>query len=148
MNKNEILLDSILGNFELIKRALWKHDHTSNSLCLTRAQLGLLVWLRNKEDPQSTKDIAEHLHMTSSAVTQLVDSLVERELVKRTPSTTDRRKLFLSLTEEGEIFFQKAKSERARHVQKVLSPLSNEELQQLIIIQEKILNNFKDTQDL
>jgi len=47
------------------------------------------------------KDVSRDLNVTPGAVTQMVDKLITKGLLKRTPDETDRRIIYVSLTEEG-----------------------------------------------
>jgi DNA-binding MarR family transcriptional regulator len=67
---------------------------------LTLPQYRVLVFLSLRARPAS--DVAALLGVTPSTVTSVVDGLVERHLVERRPDTTDRRRVVLSLTRDGE----------------------------------------------
>ncbi|MEY9878374.1 DNA-binding MarR family transcriptional regulator [Streptacidiphilus sp. MAP12-33] len=49
----------------------------------------------------TTGDLAEHLGVTKQAAAQLVDELVRKGYVERTPHPTDARARLLALTERG-----------------------------------------------
>jgi DNA-binding MarR family transcriptional regulator len=51
---------------------------------------------------QTSADLARHLNHDAGAVSRLVDQLVERGLVKREPSKSDRRVTRLKLTAQGQ----------------------------------------------
>jgi DNA-binding MarR family transcriptional regulator len=50
----------------------------------------------------SIGELAEHLLVRNHSAVELVDRLVKAELVTRTPSTEDRRRICLSITPKGE----------------------------------------------
>ncbi len=52
--------------------------------------------------PRPARDIADAAHLTRAAVTTLVDRLEERGLVRRTPDSTDRRQVLVSMTSKAE----------------------------------------------
>ena len=145
MAHSEQLLSNIFNNFDLLKRLLWKnHTHNSDS-SVTRAQLGLMMFIDDKGQ-QSISQMATQWGMSSSAVTQLVDTLVELDFVQRKQAEDDRRKLCVSLTTSGKAVLTKAKKARLELLQKLLSPLSAEELASLETMQQKILDSFRTTQ--
>ncbi|WP_131747802.1 MarR family transcriptional regulator [Frankia sp. Cppng1_Ct_nod] len=51
--------------------------------------------------PCTQQQVAEQLHVSATAVVQLVDDLEEHRLVERRPSRTDRRRNDLRLTDSG-----------------------------------------------
>jgi len=142
MNR-ETLLANLFENFIFVKRLLIKPDATeAKSKLPTRAQLGLLMMVE-QNSTCTIKHIAELFYMSSSAITQLVDTLVTEGLLLRKEDTADRRKLSLVLTSNGRKKLELAKKERLLALTNVFEPLSNEELLQLQSIQQKIIDHFK-----
>lgn len=142
MTHSEQHLSNIFNNFDLLKRQLWKSHGQHLGCSVTRAQLGLMTFIDDKGE-QSISQMATQWEMSSSAVTQLVDTLVELGFVQRKQAKDDRRKLRISLTKAGRTMLTKAKKARLELLQKLLSPLSAEELASLEIMQKKILDTFK-----
>lgn len=66
---------------------------------LTMPQLRTMVLLAS--GPYRMSDIADHLGSSFSATTAMIDRLVEKDLVERVHSTTDRRVITCQLTELG-----------------------------------------------
>jgi DNA-binding MarR family transcriptional regulator len=52
--------------------------------------------------PRTPSELAERLQITTASVTELVDRLQRNGLVARIPHPTDRRKLLVTLTPDGE----------------------------------------------
>ena len=76
----------------------------------------------------SLSDLANHLGLTLPSVSKLVDGLVKKGLISRQESTTDRRRLMLVLTQSGESIINSARANAQNKLAKILSNLSNEEL--------------------
>ncbi len=55
----------------------------------------------------SIGDLAARLHLRHHSAVGLVDRLVRRQLVRRIPSKTDRRRVEIGLTARGEALIQK-----------------------------------------
>lgn len=55
-------------------------------------------------------DLAQRLYLRHHSVVGLVDRLVKRRLVKRLPSETDRRKVNIALTAQGEALINRLSS--------------------------------------
>jgi len=104
----------------------------------SRAQIGLLLHLA-KGGPRSLKELADMFCMTSSAATQLVDSLEEEKLVTRTEDPQDRRKVIVAITPKGHIKLEDAKKARLESLTHLLAPLTDEELEHLANLQKKIV---------
>lgn len=74
---------------------------------LTGPQLWAL-WELGRNGPLSLKDLAAKMHLDSSTVTGVVDRLVVKNLMLRTPDAEDRRRISLVLSEKGQEIFAKA----------------------------------------
>jgi DNA-binding MarR family transcriptional regulator len=74
-------------------------------LGLTPAQAEVLAVLHEAQ-PLSLIDVGERLVCEAGSPSRLVDGLVKAELVQRIPSSTDQRKVSLTLTEHGEQLYQ------------------------------------------
>ena len=62
---------------------------------------GIVITMGLRREGSSVRDVSRRLGITSQAVSQLVDTLVARGYVQRSPDEVDRRRIVLSLTERG-----------------------------------------------
>lgn len=96
------------------------------------------MWaLHNVAEPCSMGELAEALDVDASYVTALVDSLEVRGLVKRTPSTTDRRRRVLEITDDGRAILE-AMHARVEDIP-VGGDLTDEELTRLVSLLRRAL---------
>lgn len=72
--------------------------------------------------------VAEHLGVTRSTASALVDRLVRRQLVHRTEDPQERRCVVLTLTPAGAQHLQQAREAACAHMAKVLAGLSATDL--------------------
>jgi DNA-binding MarR family transcriptional regulator len=86
-------LVQLLASVEAIEVRRW------GDLGLTISQLRVLHLLH--ERPASCGQVAEHLGITPSTATALIERLVRRELIERTPHEGDRRITDLRLSPRG-----------------------------------------------
>ncbi len=108
----------------------------------TNTRLSVLIAIAH-EDAKTIKDLAQRFRMTSSAATQLVNSLSEEGLVTRKKDTEDRRKTELSLTPAGKKILLLAKKRCFGIVAELFESLSEKDLQSLQLIQEKIVSHLQ-----
>jgi DNA-binding MarR family transcriptional regulator len=94
---------------------------------LSIPQFRTLRFIQRKPD-SSLSELADHLGLTLPSVSKLVDGLVKQELINRQESTSDRRRLTLVLTTNGEAIINSARASAQVNLVKILSSLSNEEL--------------------
>lgn len=69
---------------------------------LSTEQFGLLYAITLKEEEVIQKDMAEIVGKDKSVILRLIDSLEEKELLRRVVDPKDRRKNYLMITKAGE----------------------------------------------
>ena len=77
-------------------------------------------------------DLAGHLGLTSPSVCKIVDGLVAHSMVIRQHSNTDRRKITLALTPEGQNVLDESRSSTQARLADLLSSLSMEQCETVI----------------
>ena len=102
-------------------------------LGLTLSQLRVLHLLR--DHPTSCGHLAEHLGITASTATALIDRLVRRGLIERRPHPGDRRVTELALSEAGRSLIDAAAARKGGEVRAAveeLTPSDREHLAELL----------------
>ncbi len=74
------------------------------------------AFVRIADGDATTADVAHHLGVTKQAASQLVEQLVDRGYVLRTPDTSDRRARRLLLTDRGRMCTRAAEEAAAETV--------------------------------
>ena len=101
----------------------------------------LLMYIRNEGTCMVT-DIAHHLGITLSAVTSLINKLFKMSMVTRVRSETDRRIVFIGLTNEGIDILNIINQNRQKIFEKYLLDLTDEELKAYFNVVNKIAENI------
>jgi DNA-binding MarR family transcriptional regulator len=83
-------------------------------------------------------EVANHLGVTLSAATGLVDRLVKAKLVTRDRDLKDRRVVWVKVTPDGEEAVKAAEARRRAALQGMVRNLSEQDLADLCQILEKI----------
>jgi DNA-binding MarR family transcriptional regulator len=91
-----------------------------------------------KSEGISVKDVAEQSHITPGAVTQFVNTLVERGFVMRDGDPNDRRIVRLKLTQEAKSHFEKMRKQHLESMIEIFEALTNDEIKQLIALFTKM----------
>lgn len=99
-------------------------------LGLTLAQLGVLEALLHL-GPLSPGELGRKLLRSNPNMTAVIDNLVRAGWVRRSRSGDDRRVVHVALTGEGRALIERGFPQHAHNIAALLSPLSDEELQQL-----------------
>lgn len=94
----------------------------------------------DRHSDSTVGDLAEGLQMSSSAVSQLTDRLVELGLIKRTHDQDDRRIVRLSNTIKGKAHLLLVSKRANKKGKEMFAKLSDEDLQTIIRIYNKFLS--------
>ena len=130
----------LMGAVPVIMRFIRTHmrSHRQN---LTVPQFRTLVLLSHNGDP-SMSDVADHLGISLSAASRMVDGLVRRGLLERQARPADRRSVSLSLTEVGKQTFQTALRATQETLADRFKALSGEDLAQVAGAMETLTSLF------
>jgi DNA-binding MarR family transcriptional regulator len=101
----------------------------------------VLFSIAHRKEGVSVKELAEDAGVTPGAITQFVDTLVEKRLVAREGDPNDRRVVRLKLTDRARNQFEQFRTEQLASMCSVFDVLSDEELRQLISLMTKIDNS-------
>lgn len=125
MKKIAIALNSV----DFLKHALFKDYVFPEELAdLNLTQERILMTVRNSSQlPMVT--IARAIGLEKGPFSQTVDKLVDLNLINRIKSTTDKRLVFLELTNKGEELTQIIEDCMEEHFSKKMSSLTKSELQ-------------------
>ena len=104
-------------------------DRRMEPLGLTQAQWMPLLHLKSGR-AQTAAELARNCMQSPGAMTRMIDRLVDKGIIERERSTTDRRVVRLRLTPEGERCAKQLPPIVKGVNQDVLSPLNEEERQQ------------------
>lgn len=131
----EELVQGIIENLAKCQRPAMKAGW--KQLGLSHAQMSML-YLIYYHKKSSVKEAADFLGITKSAITQLMDPLVDKGLVSRTPDPKDRRIVRLSLTAKGSHLLSKLAKFKFAGLRTALENLSDQELNQLDKLHKKM----------
>lgn len=99
----EEVIETILTGMKAVREEMRRGKPAEISV----PQFRVLAFLK-RHPGSSLSSIAEHIGLTLPSMSIAVDGLVKRGLVTREPSTDDRRKLVLHLTDDGGSSFEQA----------------------------------------
>lgn len=104
-----------------------------------------LVVMRGLEDncpySESSINISEiksELHITKSAISQMMNSLEKKGFIERKTDTNDRRKIVVKLTQTGKDILKETKKSANNKLNEIFSNLGNENTKQLITLLNQV----------
>ncbi len=121
------LLDTVPQAMRCIRAEMRSHRGHD----LTVPQFRTLNFVKRSPET-SLSELADHLGLTLPSASKIVDGLVSQKLVTRRDSTTDRRRMELSLTRGGEAILGSARQATLDYLKGLLGRVSSEDLQTII----------------
>ncbi len=109
---------------------------------LTRAQAATLVQI-GKDGPLSMGSLSEALTISPGSLTGVVDRLIEKGFVRRERGRTDRRRVVVRLTEEGEKAYARHRESAARFSEALMALLTPEEGKTLLRLIQKLVDGLE-----
>ncbi|TDF98296.1 MarR family winged helix-turn-helix transcriptional regulator [Paenibacillus piri] len=126
---------------ELIRRAVRFKNQLIEQNCFSRQQMLLLITLLYKKKI-TVGELAEELGLSTSATTIAINRLVKSGHINRTRDETDRRVVWVELTDSAIETTIRLKETRDRVVLGMLQKLTPEEQKQFIALFRKMTADF------
>jgi MarR family transcriptional regulator, transcriptional regulator for hemolysin len=104
-------------------------DRRLKYLGVSQASWMTIAVAANANQPLSQSELADRLAVEGATMVAMVDRLVKAGLVKREPSTTDRRVKRVVITEAGYRLFNTVKTEAAAVRKELLSKMDPKKLE-------------------
>lgn len=107
-------------------RAMRDQSRYVKSLGFSMPQFFMLMQIHHKKQC-GISNLSEHMEITTAAVSQTVDKLVQSGLLERAEDPNDRRAKQVTLSDKGRELIEKSIAERFRWVNELVKGLSTEE---------------------
>jgi DNA-binding MarR family transcriptional regulator len=130
-NREQLLeefFETMSGFFRLL---MANKEQLAQQSGANRSQFELLMRLQ-QNGQLTVGQVAEHMHITSSAATQLADSLVAERWVTKEPDRQDGRKVCLVLTKAGQRKVAEARRVFLQFLGQKLTKVSDNDIAQII----------------
>ena len=128
--------------YEIITTGHWITDEITKALKeygVTEPQYNVLRILRGaKGEPITVGDILDKMVQRSSNITRIVDKLVVKNYVNRKECPTNRRKMDITITEEGTDILKQLDTKVHAFHQPFINKLDKEELNTLKSLIQKL----------
>ncbi len=137
MSEHETLLQLFYFMLKRMKKA-W-----GNNLKGTSHSQYLILKHLSQSGPKKAAQLAELTQMTPGAVTGATDRLVAEGHVERKGDQEDRRVVYLEITEQGKTLVESLSKAQNDVTMKFFQGLPEEDIQHLVRIYHKILDNLE-----
>lgn len=139
----EICAAQVLSVFPLLHRFIQTEMRRHGQPFLSLSQLRVLGFLRFYPKA-SLSEVADYLDVAPSTMSAMIERLVQRGLVQRSPDPQERRRVVLTLTETGRDCFAQVFDATNTEIAELLNSFSKLQLSQLMqglnLIETALLN--------
>jgi DNA-binding MarR family transcriptional regulator len=104
---------------------------------LTNDQHYILRYIHQLKECTST-ELAEAFEVNKSAITAIINRMVDRGLIQRTRDDNDRRVVYLSLTDEGTELYENAQVKIRLLVESIITQFEETEIMDFLRTYEKL----------
>ncbi len=130
-----------------IRRIIKLHESMLKDICgeyrLTLIEATIISFLYNNPSRDTAGDIVELRMLSKGNVSQAVEALIQKSLLKRRQDTEDRRKIHLSLTEAAAPITQEIEQIQIKFRNQVFQGFSEEERELFAQFNQRIAENTK-----
>ena len=110
---------------------------------VTLSIANVLAIVDGADEPLAPCDIQKRLFVTGGAVTQMLDALQQRNLIRRVANPHDRRSVLVEITAEGRRLRQEFEPELNRRDEVWMAGLQPEEQAQLAALLHKVYSHLE-----
>lgn len=126
------------------------YDGQRRSACremgISQMEFDILVFLKNNPGRDTARDIVALRRLPKSNVSQAVELLMGKGMLKRRQDTVDRRKVHLSLTEKAQEIMPRLLAAQQQFWEQAFRGFSQEELACFTGMYRRIVNNLQQTE--
>ena len=130
-----------------IRRMVKLHECMLKRVCqdyqLTLVDATVISFLFNNPGKDTAADIVELRMLSKGSVSQAVEGLIQKSLLRRRQDMEDRRKIHLSLTPDAAPVTKEVEAIRSQFNQEVFFGLSQEEKDLFDRVNQKMMENTK-----
>lgn len=127
----------------MLKTAQKLNEKLDGDFELTPQQFVIMVILQRRNEITSS-DLAKELNVKPSAITAIIDRMIKNNFVKRKRNEKDRRIVWICMTNEGQTILKETNRKREKIFKSYLSQFSEEEMNQMIKLSEKLFKIIEE----
>lgn len=131
------IIEGLLHNIHAMRHKLMVSYSGAKKAPVTPSQ-GCALRFIAKNSPANVKAVAKALQISSSAATQLIESLVTKGYLMRRHAVHDRRVISLTVTPKAQKLFIEFKKQGLKKMTMLFSALTDEELAQYAALNARI----------
>lgn len=124
---------------ELISLMAVKKTPMEDSGQLSRGEIGILMYLRHKQDGISSGDLSKAIDLSTGRVATALKGLERKEYIQRVPDPKDKRRIYVFLLEKGMEYVSEKEQKVLTKTENLLEKLGEEDAKDFVRILKRIM---------
>lgn len=138
------LMLEMMSGFQMVSKLYEKHFHTiREKYHVTQIEIDILAFLTNNPTYDTASDIVKYRMLPKANVSQAVELLIQKNMLKRTPDEKDRRKIHLKAQKESEELLADILTEQNIFLESLFDGIPQGEREQYMRLYHRMLDNVK-----
>lgn len=138
------LMLEMMSGFQMVSKLYEKHFHTiREKYHVTQIEIDVLAFLTNNPTYDTASDIVKYRMLPKANVSQAVELLIQKNMLKRTPDEKDRRKIHLKAQKESEELLADILTEQNIFLDSLFDGIPQEGREQYMRLNHRMLDNVK-----
>ena len=133
-------IENLLDNFYKTYYKIEEINLNQVIKCLTTSELHIIEAIGENEITMN--ELSDKLGITMGTASVAVNKLTEKQFLERSRSNTDRRKVFVKLTQEGEVALNYHGNFHSTILEKITEDIPKEKLDTFVEVFETIMRNL------
>lgn len=134
----------MMSGFQMVSKLYEKHFHTiREKYHVTQIEIDVLAFLTNNPTYDTASDIVKYRMLPKANVSQAVELLIQKNMLKRTPDEKDRRKIHLKAQKESEELLADILTEQNIFLDSLFDGIPQEGREQYMRLNHRMLDNVK-----
>ncbi|MCP1123047.1 MULTISPECIES: MarR family winged helix-turn-helix transcriptional regulator [Bacillus] len=137
-NNRELLMEDLSTNFFAMFRTL-RNDMGKIFGDYIPWNEFIVLRILNRVQKEMVSHVANELNVSNSHITAVAEKLIKKELVTRSRCTSDRRVVYLEILDKGKELVAEMEMRKKEYFKERFSTLSEDEMQVMISILQKLI---------
>lgn len=127
----------MIESAEIVSRFCRLQMNTKRDIPIRASEMGALIFVENSLEPVTPLMISSFFGISKPSVTDMVNSLVDKEYLTKTPSDKDRRSYIVSATAKGHELVDRTFKEYVKSLELLEEKMGEQEFKLFIRLLEK-----------
>lgn len=132
--------EDIIASAEIVSRFCRIQMNMKRDIPIRSSEMGALIFVEKSEEPVTPLMISNFFGISKPSVTDMVNALIKKDYLTKTPSEKDKRSYFVFATPKGHELVEAAFKEYVKAIELLKEKMGIQEFELFIQLMEKANN--------